>query len=295
MTDLQWLEERKKGLGGSDAGAILGLSKWKTPYQVWLDKTNRGPLTEDSSVMEWGRRLEPVIRQKYCDLTGRSVFVPGKDKILAHPKIEWMLASLDGVVDSRRVFEAKTARFADGWGEPGTDEIPDVYQIQVQHYMAVTGFDVADVAVLIGGSDFRLYEVPKDNELIEMIIEKEAIFWRMVKKNIQPDPQTLADLKLKFGTKSEAKKVQATPQAKEAHERLCHIKALSKEEDACKAIIMELLGEADTLIDGNETLVTWKATNGSNRFDAKTFQADYPELYGQYLKKSEPTRRFLTK
>ena len=84
------------------------------------------------------------------------------EKILYHSKYPFMLASLDGFTDDNRVVEIKTARSGKGWGEPGSNEIPDYYILQVQHYMIVTGFEVTDVPVSIAGGSPELYEVPAD-------------------------------------------------------------------------------------------------------------------------------------
>jgi putative phage-type endonuclease len=141
--DAQIYEERKKGIGGSDAPAVLGVSPWCTPYQVYLEKTGQIDRSlEDSESMFWGRTLEPVIRQRYADVTGRRVIIP--DRILRHPGFGFMIGNLDGIAQDNRVLEVKTARTPEGWGEPGSNEIPDPYMIQVQHYMAITAFPVAD-------------------------------------------------------------------------------------------------------------------------------------------------------
>jgi putative phage-type endonuclease len=297
MDKAQWLEERKKGIGGSDAGAVLGVSPWKTPLQVYLEKRGEVPGIEDNEYMKWGRNLEPLIRQEYANQTGREVTVPGE--ILHHSRYGWMLANLDGAIVNgggiKRVLEIKTARSADNWGEPGTDEIPDHYQAQVQHYMIVTGYPVADVAVLIGGSDFRLYEVPADPELHAIMVEKEAAFWERVQKGVEPEPVNAADIKLKFGRKSISEAVQTSVKVVEALDRLQQIKALQKEEDELKAIIQRHMGFADTLIDGSKVLATWKEGKPPVRFDAKAFKAAYPELYEKYAKEGEAARRFSIK
>lgn len=290
--DAQQLMERKKGIGGSDAGAVLGVSKWKTPYQLYLEKTSDEISDFDNPAMFWGRTLEPIIRQRYSDVTGRSVIVPALNII--HPKYDFIRANVDGIADDR-ILEIKTSRSDIGWGEEGSDEIPDEYACQVQHYMMVTGFVMADVAVLIGGSDFRLYEVPADKELQEIMMERENEFWQMVINRTPPDPETLSDLILKFGGSSKQAIVQADELAIQAVMRLKEIKAIAKEEDELKFVIMSHLMEADTLAEGEKILATWKASNGAKRFDLKAFQADHPDLYNQYLKQGDPTRRLLLK
>lgn len=292
-----WLNERRKGIGGSDAAAVLGLSKWKTPLAVWQEKRGEIGPQPDNEAMLWGRALEPVIRQQYAERTGRIVRVP--DGIIRHPSHEFMLANLDGFTDDRRVVEIKTARTAHEWGEPGTDEVPQSYLIQVQHYLAVTGFEVADVAVLIGGSDFRMYEVPADRELQQMMIDEEATFWNLVREGTPPEPVSYADVMAKYGRASREGRIEADATLLTAIENLRKVKdtmaQLEQQEEEFKACIMKGLGENDTLIYQGATIATWKAARPSQRFDAKAFQAAHPALYQQFLKTGEVSRRFLLK
>lgn len=291
------LEERKSGVGGSDAPAILGISPWRTPLQVYLEKRGELEGQPENEAMRWGTALEPVIRQRYADETGRRVVVPVK--MLRHPKRHYMIANLDGIAADNRVLEVKTSRSSDNWGDPGTDEVPAPYLAQVQHYLAVTGFEVADVAVLIGGSDFRIYEVPADIELQEMIIEKEARFWEMVQAGTPPEVQSYADAVALFGKRSLPSIIQATPEALDAHFRLSNIKeqieALKAREDALKGLLCAFMGEADTLSDGGKTIATWKQAKAANRLDVDTLKNDLPEIYKKYLKQGQPSRRFLLK
>lgn len=297
MTREEWLKDRMTGIGGSDAPAALGLSQWKTPYALWQEKRGEGIEIEDSESMLWGRALEPVIRQQYAERTGRTVRLP--DGIIRHPQIDFMLANVDGVTDDQRVLEIKTARTSQDWGEPGTDEIPQVYLVQVQHYLAVTGFAVADVATLIGGSDFRLYEVPADAELQEMIIEGEREFWRRVQDNEPPEPVSYADVQARFGRSSTAAAVEADTDLRDYVRSLHAIKqqmaALKEHEEDFKTRIMLALGEADTLTFSGLTLATWKAAKAAERFDSKAFRAAHPDIYQQFLKTGEVSRRFLLK
>lgn len=293
----QWLADRRKGIGGSDAAAVLGLSKWKTPLDVYLDKRGEVADTPDNEAMLWGRALEPVIRQQYAERTGRVVRVP--DGILQHQDHPFMLASLDGITDDRRVVEIKTARTGQDWGEAGSDEVPVAYLLQVQHYMAVTGYAVADVAVLIGGSDFRLYEVPADAELQQMLVDGEAAFWQRVKQGTPPDPISYADMQAAFGRSSRAGMIEATPEVLAALATIRaakeQIKAIEASEEGAKAIVMKAMGEFDTLTQQGFTLATWKAAKPAMRFDTKAFQAAQPDLYQQFLKPGESSRRFLLK
>lgn len=186
MLTQEQLAERFTGLGGTDAAPALGLSPFKSPLELFLEKRERRASVAENEAMHWGKLLEPVIRDEYASRTKRIVRV--QPATLRHPKYKFMIAHLDGVTEDKRVFEAKTARHGEGWGIAGTDEVPHHYLIQVQHYLAVTGYAVADVAVLIGGQDFRTYEVPADADLQQLVIEGEADFWSAVEKNEAPEP-----------------------------------------------------------------------------------------------------------
>ncbi len=298
----EWLEHRKTGIGGSDVAAILGLSKWRTPLQVFREKRGESPSQPDNNAMRWGRYLEPVVRQAYADETGREVRVP--TGMLRHPEHGFMVANIDGVaggeVEPLRLFEAKTARSADGWGEPGSDEVPQVYLLQVQHYLAVSGIAIADVAVLIGGSDFRLYEVPADRELQEMLIEAEADFWSRVQRGVPPEPVSYADMQARYGSASRAASVVASVDVERAIARLRTIKvereALDVAEEDARAIVMAALGEHDTLVDpAGKTLCTWRAAAPSKRLDTTALKAAMPDIYERFAKSGEASRRFLLK
>lgn len=297
-----WLQQRRTGVGGSDVAAILGLSKYKTPLQVYQEKRGEIEPQADNDAMRWGRYLEPVVRQAYADETGNEVRVI--DQLVRHPIYEHMIANLDGFVipetGPRRVFEAKTARTADGWGEPGSDQIPQPYLLQVQHYMAVTGFVVADVAVLIGGSDFRLYEVPEDRELQDMLCDACTEFWGRVKAGEPPEPQTYADVIARYGRASRTDAAMADADVLDAlkHRRELATQAqhLKLAEDGWKAVVLKAMGECDTLVDpAGKTLATWKASAAPKRFDTAAFKAAHPDLYEQFVSVGEPSRRFLLK
>lgn len=298
MEHAKWLEERRKGIGGSDVAAILGLSPWKTPFQVYQEKRNECKPFEGNDLTEWGKRMEPTIRQWYSDVTGRVVRLP--DGIIYHAKHPFMLASLDGFTDDRRVVEIKTARNGSKWGEPGTDEIPDYYAVQVQHYLAVTGFEVADVPVSIGGALPVLYEIPADKEIHEMLVEAEAEFWQRVQEGNPPEPVTYSDAVQRFGKCDAAGEIQADEEIAKAYSELKftqkQIKELETTEEDLKGKIIAFLGDkGDTLTNAGLALVTYKLASGRKSFDSKTFEKSYPELYQQFVKIGEPSRRFLIK
>lgn len=299
MLSAEYLEERRKGIGGSDIGAIMGLSPWKTAFRVYQEKRKEVEDWKGNELTDWGLRLEPAIRQWYSDFTGRPVRVP--EKILVSEKYPFLFASLDGFTDDRRIVEIKTARSGKGWGEPGTDEVPDYYALQVQHYMIVTGFEVADIPVSIAGGPPELYEVPADRELQEMIIDACAAFWRRVEMGMPPDPITYADAVQRFGGLATEGAIVADDNLIKAVAELKSIRDAQKEleahEDELKGRIIMALGDAgDTLVgpDG-KPLATWKLGKGRTTLDAKALKAQRPEIWEEFAKITEPQRRFLIK
>ncbi len=295
----EWLKSRKRGIGGSEVAPILGLSPWKTAYQVWEDKTGLSTgVSEETPAMAYGKLMEPVLRQWYSNHTGREVGVPAQ--VLIHPKHDIVLASVDGLTDDDRVLEIKTARSMQGWGEPGSDEIPVYYQCQVQQYLMVTGFILADVVVSFAGAMPEIYEVPADKELQDMILEQQLDFWKLVESRTPPEPISFADMMSMYGRVSKSASVMATPEIIGSWSKLKEIrtrmKDLEKEEEALKATLMGTMGENDTLVDPDgKALVTWKLSKPTNRFDAKALEAAEPDIYSRYIKIGEPSRRFLVK
>lgn len=291
----QFHAQRATGIGGSDAAAILGASRFKTMADVWLDKTGQSEPIEDNAPMLWGRTLEPVIRAHYCAIVGKTVLQPA---MLRHPVHSFMIANLDGMILGDRVLEIKTARTADGWGDPGSDEIPLDYAAQVHHYMIVTGLPRADVAVLIGGSDFRIYTVYGDAELHDAMIEQEREFWRLVETRTMPEPQSGADA-VRLFAKDNGASIDADDILLDDYNKL---KALREERkqldasiDAVEDYIKRRMGEAAALQYNGQTLATWKAAKDSSKFDLDAFKAEHPDLFQQYQKAVAGSRRFFVK
>jgi len=290
----EWLDKRRKGIGGSDAGAICGVNPFKTPLMVWEDKRGMSKAIEDNAPMYWGRALEPLIRQKYSDETGRQVLLP--TEILYHKEHPFMLGNIDGFTPDNRLVEIKTTSQPANLGEPGTDEIPLTWIFQIQHYMVITGFQVADVPVLIGGRDFRIYEVAADAELQEMLILKEKEFWGLVETGVPPPPVNYEDVRRLF-RKSIPLEITATQDIEEAITFLKMLqldrKNIDEREEETKKTIMEFMEAADTLVDlQGRTLATWKSGKPVRRLDTKSLQKTFPETYANFLMEGESVRRF---
>ena len=297
MTHNEWLAARQKGIGGSDAGAILGLNKWRTPLDVYLDKTGQAAPIEDNAPMYWGRQLEDIVAQEYSIRTGNKI--EEIKEILVHPKYDFVLANLDrNLIGRKGILECKTAARSFGWGEDGSDQVPESYLAQVMHYMAVTGSEFADVAVLIGGNDFRIYHIERDNEVIDMIMDRENTFWHEhVLAKVAPDPMNASDVNHLWpqddGETDFASNViiENIEEIKDIKQRISNLK---KVETALTNQVKESMGELSGVTDSaGKILATWK-TRKSMRLDTKRLKVEQPEVYNQYVVESS-NRTFLTK
>ena len=181
-----WLEYRKQGIGGSDAAVACGISRYKSPVELWLEKTGQLPNQEAGEAAYWGTQLEPLVRAEFTRRTG--IEVAHTMQLLQSAEHPFMLANLDGTCEHPDfgpcIFEAKTASAykAKEWDNSITEE----YLLQIQHYMAVTGYRGAYIAALIGGNTFRWKFVERDESLIAVMIHLEAEFWDYVQEGTPP-------------------------------------------------------------------------------------------------------------
>lgn len=187
LTREEWLQERMTGIGGSDAGTILGVNKWKSKTQLFFEKTNPEMIQEISNdAIHFGNVLEDVVAEEFAARTGKKV--RRDNRMLRHPDHHFMMANLDRVVvGEKALLECKTTSQynAEQWED---DNVPAQYLCQIQHYMAVTGFEKAYIAVLIGGQSFIWKEIERDDELIQIIIDAEKDFWENnVQANVIPE------------------------------------------------------------------------------------------------------------
>jgi len=295
------LEQRKLGIGGSDAGAVLGLNPFATPVDVYLDKIGESDPIEENDAMYWGTALEDTIATEYARRTGHKV--ARRNKHFEHPDHSFMQANIDRwIVGQNKILECKTAGqyMSDKWGADGTDEVPESYLIQCTHYMLVLGVDVTDLAVLIGGRDFRTYTIGLDKELADMVIEKESNFWfNHVLKRIPPAPTGLSDIELLYPADN-GEKMLATQEIENKVLTLQgvkeQIKALEVFKKDYELTIKTAIGDASVLMNGEgDAIVTFKKTKDSVTLDKQLFQKEMPETYKAYSKEKPGHRRFLIK
>lgn len=280
MPEANLTEEQKRmrqsGIGSSDAAVVVGMSHFRSQHDLWLQKTGQVETDFDSPKMEWGRRLEAVIAEKYAELTGRTLV---QGETVRHPVYEWMLATPDRLVldadgQVERILEIKASFGAwDEWGDEGTDEIPDAYVIQVQHQMEVLNIDICDVAVLLSGYNFRVYTVFRNDALAQKLIEQCGSFWNDNVLPITPPPVDGSagcrkSLVLKHPVPN-ADLAQASTRActlaAELRDITDQISGLTKRKALVSNSLMEEIGDNHG-IEGPFGRVTWSARKGTVRW-----------------------------
>lgn len=195
--------DRDSSLGGTDIGAIHGVNKYLSSYQVWQNKRGEGQPIEDNALMEWGRRNEAAVIKKLSDThpVWHKVFIPEQDypgvMSLSDQRIH---ASPDGFAltdEGLVLLEAKTASYfsRNMWGESGSQVYPLHYRYQIQWYMHITGVSRAYLGVLIGGNDYREYVVERNDDLITTMDLCAAEFWEHVHNNTPPIPSKPGQMK----------------------------------------------------------------------------------------------------
>jgi putative phage-type endonuclease len=304
--------DRTKYIGGSDIGAILGLSRFRSPLEVWMEKTGKETKQLDSLPLRFGSFAEEFVASEYARATGFKLI--HDESIYVHPEHAFMCAHVDrfvlegGAANSTptstptRILECKTAHpFSSGdWGEAGSDEVPMSYLCQCIWYMAITSINQVDLAVLFGNSDFRIYTMNRDLGLENTVLEKASLFWNdYVLKDIPPPAQSEADCQTLFCKGDPNKSLEARSETLELSRRLVLLNSeISTREEAISTIkqaIMSQMGEAETLTYQGRVLVTWKAPKPSYRLDSKRIEAEHPEIAGNYKIPVQNSRRLVIK
>lgn len=185
MDRSDWLAERRKGVGGSDAAAIVGLSHWATPYSVYMDKLGLLPETEENEAMRQGRDLEEYVASRFTEHTGKKV--QRCNYMIRNPKYPFALADIDRrVVGENAGLECKTTSTLDLKQFHGV-EFPERYYAQCVHYLAVTGADRWYLAVLVLGKGFYVYVLERDEAETAALMAAEEDFWQLVENQTPPE------------------------------------------------------------------------------------------------------------
>lgn len=296
----EWLNWRKKGIGGSDASVVCGINRYKSPVELWMEKTGQLPDSESGEAAYWGTKLESLVRDEFTERTG--IEVTQKKEILQHEDYPFMSANLDGVCEhpvyGTCVFEAKTASaYKQGEWE---DAIPDEYMLQLQHYCAVTGYQGAYIAVLIGGNSFKWKFIERDDDLIDKMIHLERDFWHCVQEQIPPSLDgSQASVKFineQFPNCVPQSKIDLPKEAADfilQYDAACEkVEQYTEEKQKAENLLKQMLGQHEMGQIGNR-IVTWKNIS-QERLDSKTLKVEHPTLYKKYSNQTT-YRRFSIK
>jgi putative phage-type endonuclease len=297
MSRAEWLEQRNKGLGGSDISAILGLNKYKTAFELYLEKNGQVELQEiDNEAVYWGNVMEDIVAKEFEKRTGLKL--RKRNAILQHDEYEFAFANVDRlVVGKNEGFEAKTAS-AYLMNEWKGEEIPQAYLVQCLWYMGITGADRWHIAALVGGNTFIYKTIERDQELINVIFEQAAHFWEFhIKGNNPPalDGSSAAEkyIKERFEKAEKGKTVDLKAEHKDNISKYLEVKRIieeyKQEQTRLENLLKYDLAEAESgRID--RFVVNWKNVT-SNRVDSKALKEKYPEIAAEVTKASN-SRRF---
>ncbi|MEH6439328.1 YqaJ viral recombinase family protein [Bacillus sp. JHAA] len=299
MSREEWLMERRKGIGGSDASVILGLNKWRTAFELWLDKTGQVPVSESASEAAYfGSILEDIVAKEFEVRSGKKV--RRKKSMLKHPEHDFILANVDRmIVGEKAILECKTTSEYN-LKEWENDEIPADYIVQVQHYLGVLGpeYKKAYFAVLIGGNKFVWKEIERDDELIEMIFTAEVEFWNTaVLGGVAPalDGSSAAEeyLKKRYAETESNKVIDLTAVNRERIKQYLQLKEsiaeLQLQAKELENQIKHEMKEAEYGFIGNYQ-TSWKPVI-TNRIDTNKLKEQFPDVYEKVTKEVQ-YRRF---
>lgn len=306
-----WLAARRKGIGGSDVGAILRVSRWAGPVRVFYDKL--GLLDDvDTDEMEWGRRLEAAVRQKFAD-EHPEFHVRQGPGLVAHPERPWQRATIDGLAaespdgEPVALIEVKTGRSGvEEWGDELTDEVPLPYLCQFTWYLDVFGLPAGFLAVLLDGRSYREYLIEYDPDLARKLRGHCEAFWRNhILTGVAPEADGLADTTdvlaarhhPKRGSKGDlpAEAVGWASIYGAAHQDA--LRAEGRKQEAGNHLRQAFVAVGSPhhgYVDGRK-VASWSLVGGGTKdeFDLPTFATEHPDLYAKYLitKSTEPGRR----
>jgi putative phage-type endonuclease len=272
LTREQWLAIRRTGIGSSDVAACLGEDPFgKTPFALYQEKRGEWEPDDisDKIAVEVGNDLEEYCAQKFSERTGKKV---RRDNFIRrNPQFPWMIANLDRRTvadngDVPQIVECKTslgrmALFSDLWGEDGSADVPEYIILQVTHQMIVDGSAPAYVPALLAGPRINVYSIPLNETIADAVIEGTRDMWRRIVKGDAPPVTSLADARRAF-PKSRSVECQASAEIVACVAQLRDAKGDEKSAkariDALQGQVAGFMADADTLMHGNQRLLTYK-------------------------------------
>ena len=290
-----WLKYRKKGITGTDAGAICGLNPYSSAFQIYQDKITDEIEEFDNESMRQGRDLEEYVARRFSEESGLKV--RRANAIFQNEENPFMLADFDRLIVGQKAgLECKTVSpySSDKWND---GNIPLHYQMQVQHYLAVSGFDCWYIAAVIFGREFLIRKIERDEELINYLIDIERGFWyNNVLAGIMPEPDgsdNCSEMIAKMYFKGQENKTIKLSGYKEILDRRADldklIKKMEKEKKEIDQKIKMEMQDATVALEAGYK-ISWSNFE-QNKLDTKKLKEEKPDIYKEYCK-SSTNRRF---
>lgn len=303
----EWLEARKDGIGASEVATIVGLNPWETPYQLWRRKIGLDPAKPMNAAMNTGHILEDGVAQYWAQATGREIIAASKDDFMFVDKERPFLRVspdrtfwIEGATrndDNKGILECKTTRM-----KVDPDDLPKYWFAQVQMNLGVAGYSQGSLAWLSAGQgfDFGYQDLKLVPDFYEWLVEETERFWTdHILGNKEPAPVSAQDIILKYNRHTGGKTIECSDEVFEAYSSLKEvkreIKALEERQEEYEATIKKAFTDAEAMSYGGDVIATWKAPKPSMKFDAKTFQAEHPDLAKPYMIETQGARRLLLK
>jgi putative phage-type endonuclease len=288
MDKTVWLGIRKVlGIGGSEAAVVLGISRYKTPYQLWQEKVSEEIEEISNKFTLWGNLLEEPIAQAYMRETGNIVIADNKIRI--HPKYDCLFTNLDRVImengkETGCVECKSTVKSVYNSWEANEDDnpqgIPLEHYIQVQDELACSGLPFCDyVVLLVDQREIRIKRILPDPEFIEKMETALVGWWNAYVVTNEAPPMTVKEYA--FVAPQEESFIEATGEIAELYNSLKEkkgtAKILDKEIGEMEDKIKEFIGEKANLVLIDTVIATWKQQSRSG-IDSKLLKSKYPEI-----------------
>ena len=279
-------EERRNYIGGSDIAAVMGLSRWKTPLKLWLEKIGEVEPDDLSKIeaVQLGTELEEFVAQKFARENQKQV--RKQSKMYRHRKYPYMVAHVDRLItNSDELLECKTCGIHKKEEWEG-DEIPNEYILQVIWYLGITGRKRGYIAVLIGGQTFKSKPIDFDKELFDTMVEMAKEFWNHVKTKTPP-PVSPSDneviLKM-FPTHNEefVENQEIETKIAQLQKVKSNISVLEEEKEVLELDLKNAISNHIGILT-EKYKVTWKSQS-TNKVSVEKLKAD--GIYEKYLDKS---------
>ena len=301
----EWLKYRESGIGSSEVATIVGLNPWESPYQLWRRKIGIDAPKEENFAMKAGHYLEDAVARFWQDETGCEIIkrsaidwlIVNTDKpyMRVSPDRTFWLNGLPKSASNKGILECKTTQMS-----IDADDLPKHWFCQVQYQLGVAELRQGSLAWLCSGREFGYKDLSLVPDFFGWLCEEVDRFWiDNIQGKKEPEAITVQDVLLKYNRHTNGKIIEITDEVYEAYLGLKQIKSeISALEDR-KAELEEKIklcfGDAEAVSYGGQTIATWKSPKPLQKFDDKAFKTDHPDIYSEYVREVQGSRRFLVK